>query len=50
MYHNCCNLNLRFATKARDYKGVGQEGSMGVTSHAPGSVGECERMNPHTPK
>ncbi len=23
---------------------------MGVTFHAPKSVGECERMNPHTPK
>jgi hypothetical protein len=32
------------------YKGVGQEGSWGVTSCAPGSVGECEGMNPHTPK
>jgi hypothetical protein len=50
MYHSCRNSNLRLATKARDCEGVGQEGSMGVTSHAPGSVGECERMNPHTPK
>jgi hypothetical protein len=24
--------------------------SPGVTFHAPGSVGECEGMNPHTPK
>jgi hypothetical protein len=24
--------------------------AMGVTSHAPGSVGECEGMNLHTPK
>jgi hypothetical protein len=22
----------------------------GTTFHAPGSVGECEGMNPHTPK
>jgi hypothetical protein len=29
---------------------VGQEGSLGVTFHAPGSVGECEGMNPHIPK
>jgi hypothetical protein len=29
---------------------VGQKGSLGVTSHALGSVGECEGMNPHTPK
>jgi hypothetical protein len=31
-------------------QGVGQGGSPGVTSHAPRSVGKCERMNPHTPK
>jgi hypothetical protein len=37
-------------TKAKVYKGVGQEGSWGVTSHAPRSVEECEGMNPHTPK
>jgi hypothetical protein len=37
-------------TKARACKGVGQERSPGVTSHALGSVGECEGMNPHTPK
>jgi len=29
---------------------AGQEKSLGVTSHAPKSVGKCERMNPHTPK
>jgi hypothetical protein len=48
--HNCHNSNLRFATKAKAYKGVDQEGSLGVTSHALGSVGECEGMNLHTPK
>ncbi len=37
-------------TKARAYKSAGQEGSSKVTSHVPGSVGECEGMNPHTPK
>ncbi len=37
-------------TKARACKGEGQEGSMGVTSHALGNGGECEGMNPHTPK
>jgi len=37
-------------TEARAYKLVGQEGSLGVTSHAPGSAKECEGMNPHTPK
>ncbi len=31
-------------------KGVGQEGSLGVTSHALESAKECEGMNPHTPK
>jgi len=44
------NLSLRFATKARTCKGVGQEWSLGVTFHAPGSVRNCEGMNPHTPK
>jgi len=38
------------ATKARAYKGASQEWSSGVTFYAPGSVGECEGMNPHTPK
>jgi hypothetical protein len=38
------------ATKARACKGVGQEGNSGVTFHAPGSVRECEGMNPHIPK
>jgi hypothetical protein len=37
-------------TKARACKGVGQEGSPRVTSHALGSVRKCEGMNPHTPK
>jgi len=37
-------------TKAKAYKGEGQEGNPRVTSHAPGSAGECEGMNPHTPK
>jgi len=46
-YHN---LNFAFTTKARVCKGAGQEGSSGVTSHAPRSEEECEGMNPHTPK
>jgi hypothetical protein len=46
----CYNPSLGLATKARAYKGVDQEGSPGVTSHAPKSVGKCEGMNPHTPK
>jgi hypothetical protein len=37
-------------TKVRACKGAGQEGSPEVTSHAHGSVGECEGMNLHTPK
>jgi hypothetical protein len=46
----CCNPSLEFATKSRDYKVVGQEWGMGITFHAPKSVGECEGMNLHTPK
>jgi hypothetical protein len=46
----CRNLNLGLATKVRVYKGVGQEKSPRVASHVPESVGECERMNLHTPK
>jgi len=29
---------------------VGQDGSPGVMPHAPGNVGKCEGMNPHTSK
>jgi hypothetical protein len=46
----CHNPNLGFTTKERAYKGAGQEWSLGVTFHAPRSVGECEGMSPHTPK
>ncbi len=47
-YHN---PSFGLVTKARACKGVGQKGSPGVTSHAPGSAKECELgMNPHTPK
>jgi hypothetical protein len=46
----CRNLNFGFATKVRAYKSAGQERSLGVTFHAPGSAKECEGMNPHTPK
>jgi hypothetical protein len=46
----CPNPGLGLATMARACKGAGQEGSLGVTSHAPRSVGECEGMNTHTPK
>jgi len=37
-------------TKARACKVASQEGSLGVTSHAPGSAKGCEGMNLHTPK
>jgi len=37
-------------TKTRACKVAGQNGSPGVTPHAPGSVRKCEGMNPHTPK
>jgi hypothetical protein len=49
-YHNCCNPSLGLATKARACEGVGQVGRLGATFHAPWSVGDCEGMNPHTPK
>jgi len=29
---------------------LGQEGSPGITPHAPKSVGKCEGMSPHTSK
>jgi hypothetical protein len=37
-------------TKAKACKVAGQEGSLGVTPHAPGNVGKCEGMNPYTSK
>jgi hypothetical protein len=46
----CRNFSIGLATKAKACKGAGQEGSPGITSHAPRSVGECEGMNSHTPK
>jgi hypothetical protein len=46
----CRNLNFGLMTKARGYKVVGQEGSLGVMPHAPGSARDCEGINPHTPK
>ncbi len=45
----CRNLSLGLVTKARACKSVSQEGSPRVTSHVPGSVGECEGVNPHIP-
>jgi hypothetical protein len=43
----CCNLSLALMTKARACKGAGQEWRLGITFHAPGSVGEG--MNPTFP-
>jgi hypothetical protein len=44
----CCYPSLGLTTKAKVCKGASQEGSLGVRSHAPKSVGECEGMNLHT--
>ncbi len=44
------NLNLGLATKARVCKVVGQEGSLGITSHAPRNAKDSEGVNLHTPK
>jgi hypothetical protein len=46
----CRNPNLKFATKAKAYKGAGQKWSSRITSYAPRSVGKCEGLNLHTPK
>ncbi len=46
----CCNPNFGLATKARACKRVRQKRDLGGTSYTPGSAGQCERMNPHTPK
>jgi len=46
----CRNPNLGVTTKARACKRARQEGDLGGTSYTLGSAGECERMNPHTPK
>ncbi len=49
-FFKCRNPSLGLATKARAYEGTSQEGSPGVTFHAPESARECEGMNLHTPK
>jgi hypothetical protein len=46
----CRNFNLGLMTKVRACKGVGQEWSLIIKFHAFGFVGECEGMNPDTPK
>jgi hypothetical protein len=50
IHEMCRNLSLGLVTKARGCKVTSQEKDLGVTSHAPGSVKECEGVNPHTPK
>ncbi len=47
---HCRNPSFGFATKAKGCKVMGQEGSLGVVLHAPGSARECEGIGPHTPK
>jgi hypothetical protein len=44
------NPSLGLTTKAKACKGANQEWSPRVTFHGPKNVGECERMNLHTPK
>jgi len=46
----CHNLSLGLAIKVRACEGAGQEWNLGVTFHAPKSVGECEGMSIHIPK
>jgi hypothetical protein len=48
--HMCRNPSLGLATKAKAYKVAGQEGSLGVMSHAFGTARKCEGIDPHTPK
>jgi hypothetical protein len=50
IHHLCHNPSLGLATKERACKGAGQEWSLGITFHSLRIVGECEEMNPHTPK
>jgi hypothetical protein len=45
----CRNPSLGLTTKARACKVAGQEGSLGVTFHAPRGAKKCEGMNPHIP-
>jgi hypothetical protein len=46
----CRNPSLGLATKVRDCKVAGQEGSLGVMAHAFGSARECEGIDSHTPR
>jgi hypothetical protein len=49
-FWKCRNPSFGLTTKAKGLQGCGPRESSGVTSHTPGSVKKCERMNPHTPK
>jgi hypothetical protein len=42
----CHNFSLELVTKVRGCKGEGQEGSPGVTFHAPDNVRECVKNEP----
>jgi len=46
----CRNPSLGLVTKAKGCKVVGQEGSLKVMLHVPGSARECEGIDLHTPK
>jgi len=35
---------------AKGLQGCRPKGSLGITSHTPGNVRNCEGVNPHTPK
>ncbi len=50
MNHMCRNPSLRLMTRAMFAKVQAKRGSPRITFHALRSVGECEGMNPHTPK
>jgi hypothetical protein len=47
---NYYDLSLGLIIKVRACKGVGREGSLGITSHTFESIGKCEGMNLHAPK
>jgi len=50
IYSRCRNPSFGLATKAKVCKVTSQEGSLGITPHAPRSVEKCEGMNLHTSK
>jgi len=47
---HCHDLNLGFVTKAKVCKGANWKWSMGVIFYVLKSVGDCEGINPHTPR